>query len=48
MKDDLAQVMSELMAGWNKIESAAKEQFPNATKEELYEITKSAMCYALG
>ena len=44
----LAADLAEMMAGWNKIESAAKAQFPNATKEELYEITKSAMNHALG
>jgi hypothetical protein len=36
----------ELMAGWNKIEAAAKAQFPSANKEELYAICKGAMDYA--
>ncbi len=36
-----------LMEGWNKIESAAKAQFPKATKEELYQICKGAMDRAM-
>lgn len=47
-KTTLAADLAEMMAGWNKIEAAAKAQFPNATKEELYEITKGAMNHALG
>jgi hypothetical protein len=43
-----AQDMAEMMQGWNKIEAAAKKQFPNATKEELFQICKSAMNHALG
>ena len=38
----------EMMAAWNKIEAKAKIEFPNATSEELYQICKSAMNYALG
>ena len=37
----------EMMAGWNKIEAAAKKQFPNATSEQLYQICKDAMNHAL-
>jgi len=43
-----AQDIASLMAGWNKIEAAAKVQFPNASKEELYQICKGAMKHALG
>ncbi len=39
--------LKEMMAGWNKIEAKAKAEFPNATKEELYNICKDAMNYAL-
>lgn len=39
--------IAEIMFGWNKIERAAKRRFPHANKEELYEITKGAMNYAL-
>ena len=39
--------LKEMMAGWNKIEAAAKIQFPNATSEELYQICKDAMNHAL-
>jgi len=37
-----------MMEAWNKIQKAARQQFPNATEEELYEITKDAMNHALG
>jgi len=40
--------MAELMAGWNKIEAAAKAQFPKASEEELYQICKGAMAHAIG
>lgn len=36
-----------LMAGWNKIAAAAEAQFPTASEEELYQITKGAMNHAL-
>jgi hypothetical protein len=39
--------LKEMMAGWNAIETKAKAQFPNATKEELYQICKDAMNFAL-
>lgn len=39
--------IAELMAGWNKIEAAAKLRFPGASKEELYQICKGAMNHAL-
>ena len=44
----LAEDLKEMMEGWNKIEAAAKQQFPNATKAELYEICKGAMNHAIG
>jgi hypothetical protein len=47
-KPTLASDLAEMMAGWNKIEAAAKVQFPNADKEELYKICKGAMNHALG
>jgi hypothetical protein len=40
--------IAEMMAGWNKIEAAAKVQFPAASKEELFLICKGAMNHALG
>jgi hypothetical protein len=43
----LAQDLKTAMAGWHKIEAAAKKQFPKATKEEIYQITKRAMLAAL-
>lgn len=39
--------LKEMMAAWNTIEAAAKSQFPNATAEEIYQITKGAMNRAL-
>ena len=47
-KTTLASDLAEMMAGWNKIEAAAKAQFPNAGKAELYQICKGAMNHALG
>jgi hypothetical protein len=44
----LAADIAELMRGWNTIEAAAKAQFPNASKAELYEICKGAMNKTLG
>jgi hypothetical protein len=41
-------LIAELMAGWNTIEAKAKLQFPGANAEEIYEICKGAMNYALG
>ena len=43
----LAQDLKTAMAGWHKIEAAAKQRFPKATKEEIYQITKRAMLAAL-
>jgi hypothetical protein len=39
--------LQEMMAVWNKITAAARAQFPKATEEELYQITKGAMNHAL-
>ena len=39
--------LKEMMAGWNAIESAAKKQFPNASKDELFKICSDAMNHAL-
>lgn len=44
----LAADIATMMDGWNKIEAAAKAQFPNAEKAELYKICKGAMKHALG
>ena len=41
------EAIAKMMEAWNKIEAQAKKQFPNASKEELYRITKDAMNYAL-
>lgn len=43
----LAQDIAEMMAAWNKIMTAARAQFPNASEEQLYQIAKGAMEYAL-
>lgn len=43
-----AEFIAELMNAWNKIETAAKAQFPNATREELYKICSGAMNHAIG
>lgn len=44
----LAKDLAELMNGWNKIEEAAKKQFPTASKEEIQKITAGAMNHTLG
>ena len=46
-KTEAGRDILELMMAWGKIEAAAKSQFPSASKEESYEICKSAMNYAL-
>ena len=43
-----AQDIAEMMAAWNKIMTAARAQFPNATDEELFQIASAAMRHALG
>ena len=43
----MAQDIKTAMDGWEKIEAAAKSEFPNASKEEIYQLTKSAMMKAL-
>jgi len=43
-----AEAMKEMMEGWNKIMAAAREQFPEASEDELYQIAKGAMNHALG
>ena len=41
------QALKKMMNGWNKIEAAAKTQFPNASSEELFKICSDAMKHAL-
>lgn len=43
-----AEALKEMMEAWNKIMTAAREQFPTASEEELYQIAKGAMNHALG
>jgi hypothetical protein len=42
-----ADLIRQLMNGWNTIESAAKRQFPGASPEEIYQITAGAMNHSL-
>ena len=42
-----AEAILEMMNGWNVIEANAKASFPNATKDELFQICKEAMNRAL-
>lgn len=39
--------LKELMAAWEKVEAAAKKEYPMATKEELYEICWNVMFLGL-
>lgn len=43
----LTQDLQEMMNGWNKIVAAARQQFPAANEEEIYQIAKGAMQHAL-
>ncbi len=47
MEKTFAADIAELMADWNKIEAAAKSQFPNASAEELFQITSGAINHAI-
>lgn len=42
-----AQDWKELMDGWITIQTAARAAFPQATDQEIYEITKGAFEHAL-
>jgi len=33
-----AEALKEMMEAWNKIMEAARQQFPNATEDELYQV----------
>ena len=46
--EELKNDLKLLMDGWNKIQDAATNQFPDATKNEIYTLTKGAMEHALG
>lgn len=40
--------IKEMLAAWNKIESAARKQYPSADENEIYRLTSGAMNHALG
>lgn len=42
-----ANAIKDLIQTWDKTMEAAKQQFPNASSEELYQIVKTAMCKSL-
>lgn len=42
-----ASMVAEMMAAWNKIEAAARREFPGASPERIYEIAKGAMDHAI-
>lgn len=44
----MANDIKEMLAAWATIESAVAVQFPDATDEERYQLTASAMRHALG
>lgn len=43
-----AKDIAEMMAAWNTIMAAARHEFPAASDEKLFEITKGAMNHSLG
>ena len=45
---NLAQDIQEMMNAWNKIQAAARAQFPKASEEQIYQLTAGAMNYSLG
>jgi len=42
MATTFAEDLATLMSAWNKAMAAAKQQFPGATEEELYQMVKRA------
>lgn len=44
----LATDLAQMMGAWDRIAAAARREFPNASDEELYQITAGAMNHALG
>jgi hypothetical protein len=42
------EALKAAMNHWNRIESAARKQFPNMTPDELYEVCRNAMNHPLG
>ena len=48
MQATFTQDLKEMMSGWSAIVAAARAQFPNASKEEIYQIAKGAMQHTLG
>jgi hypothetical protein len=48
MQTTAAQDIAEMMQAWNTILAAAREQFPAASDEDLFQIAKGAMNHALG
>lgn len=40
MKTTFAQDLLEMMEAWNKIMASARDQFPEASDEELYQLAK--------
>lgn len=39
----IAAAVSEMLAVWNQIEAAARQQFPNASEEQIFQIVSGAM-----
>lgn len=48
MRNTFAEDLREMMAAWNKIEAAARLEFPHVSEDKLQEICKGAMDHALG
>jgi len=42
-----AEALAELMEAWTTIEASARAEFPGASEEQIYQITKGAMNHAL-
>ena len=42
-----AEAIKEMMQAWDQIITAAREQYPHASEEQIYQIAKSAMNHAL-
>lgn len=40
--------IAEMISNWTKIENTVRENFPEATDEQVYQMTKQAMNSSLG
>jgi hypothetical protein len=44
----IAEQLKEMMANWNKTEAVAREAYPDANDEEIYQMTARSLSKSLG